>query len=85
MIKMRIQLFVQKWCNPLSVDSKLRGAAIEIEKCVESITNSLIRNGFITSIVLLNTVSQLISSYYVSIDGNALIGIGQQTTPERNR
>jgi hypothetical protein len=73
------------WCNPLSVDSKLRGVANEIEKCVESITNSLIRNDFITSIVLLNTVSQLISSYYVSIDGNALIGIGQQTTPERNR
>jgi len=76
------------WCNlvgcfiALSVDSKLRGAAIEIEKCVESITNSLIRNGFITSIVLSNTISQLISSYYVSIDGNALIGIGQQTTPE---
>ena len=66
------------WCNVVgcfigsSVDSKLRGAAIEIEQCVEAMTTGIVGTTLITDpATMANAIGRLIATYYTSVPGKA--------------
>jgi len=85
------------WCGVvacligLSVDARLSGAAIEIEQCVDAMTNGMIRESMVASTIeAAKEIGRRVSIHYTAVPGNALHGSSAdpgvvQTTAQKRK